>query len=74
MGGRARNLEPLCEDHHIGSHGIHVLPGPIWEPQRFWKDGLPVPAVRITAQQLNTNPAIPIGEMLQADDQPPGGI
>ncbi|OLE22081.1 MAG: hypothetical protein AUG44_25810 [Actinobacteria bacterium 13_1_20CM_3_71_11] len=31
------NLEPLCEVHHRTHFGIHVIPGPLWEPLRFRK-------------------------------------
>ncbi len=37
------NLEPLCATHHRTHLGVHVLPGPFWEPLRFRKAGtLPV--------------------------------
>jgi len=26
-----------CRLHHIGLRGIHLLPYPLWQPQRFWK-------------------------------------
>lgn len=33
------NLEPLCTTHHRTHLGVHVLPGPFWEPLRFRKAG-----------------------------------
>jgi hypothetical protein len=38
------NLLPLCKIHHTGILGVHVLPYPIWLPQKFWKAGLVAPA------------------------------
>ena len=38
------NLTPLCKLHHTGILGVHVLPYPVWEPQRFWKHELQPPA------------------------------
>lgn len=29
------NLEPLCAVHHRTHFGVHVIPGPLWEPLRF---------------------------------------
>jgi len=29
------NLEPLCEVHHRTHFGVHVIPGPLWEPLRY---------------------------------------
>jgi len=29
------NLEALCEVHHRTHFGIHVIPGPLWEPLRY---------------------------------------
>src|SRR5215467_526264 len=31
------NLEPLCEVHHRTHYGVHVIPGPLWEPLRYRK-------------------------------------
>jgi hypothetical protein len=31
------NLEALCEVHHRTHYGVHVLPGPLWEPLRYRK-------------------------------------
>lgn len=33
------NLEPLCVNHHRTHFGVHVLPGPLWEPLRYRKVG-----------------------------------
>lgn len=33
------NLEPLCAIHHRTHFGIHVIPGPLWEPMRYRKAG-----------------------------------
>lgn len=34
------NGRVLCKSHHVGKNeGIHNLPGPLWLPQRFAKDG-----------------------------------
>ncbi len=38
------NLLPLCRLHHIGIQGIHVLPYPVWLPQKFYRDGMAAPA------------------------------
>lgn len=38
------NLTPLCKLHHTGILGVHVLPYPVWLPQRFWRKDLAVPA------------------------------
>lgn len=45
------NLEVLCSAHHRTSYGVHVLPGPLWEPIRYRKAGLPPPAHFLTAAQ-----------------------
>ena len=34
------NLEVLSTIHHRTSLGVHVLPGPLWEPIRYRKAGL----------------------------------
>jgi hypothetical protein len=31
------NLEPLCSVHHRTHFGVHVIPGPLWEPLRYRK-------------------------------------
>ena len=38
------NLEVLCAGHHRTAYGIHVIPGPLWEPMRYRKAGLEPPA------------------------------
>jgi len=38
------NLEVLCSAHHRTAFGIHVIPGPLWEPMRYRKAGLQPPA------------------------------
>lgn len=38
------NLEVLCAAHHRTAYGIHVIPGPLWEPMRYRKAGLEPPA------------------------------
>ena len=49
-------LLPLCRLHHIGVLGTHVLPGPLWLPQKFWKMGMVAPAH--TVPQGSTNKRI----------------
>lgn len=34
------NLEVLCSAHHRTHYGIHVIPGPLWEPMRYRKAGV----------------------------------
>jgi len=34
------NLTPLCRIHHTGILGVHVLPAPLWQPQKYLKSGL----------------------------------
>lgn len=41
-------LLPLCKRHHTGYLGIHVLPYPLYLPQKFWREGLIAPARVIT--------------------------
>lgn len=36
---------PLCELHHRGVLGIHVLPEPAWRALQVWRDDLPPPAI-----------------------------
>lgn len=38
------NLEVLCVAHHRTAYGVHVIPGPLWEPMRYRKAGLEPPA------------------------------
>jgi hypothetical protein len=37
------NLTPLCKLHHTGHLGVHVLPAPVWNVLKIWKDDLPAP-------------------------------
>lgn len=45
------NLEPLCATHHRTHLGVHVLPGPFWEPLRYLRGGAQPPAEFIPARQ-----------------------
>jgi hypothetical protein len=45
------NLEVLCSVHHRTAFGIHVIPGPLWEPMRYRKAGLTPPAHFYSATQ-----------------------
>lgn len=45
------NLEPLCATHHRTHFGIHVLPGPLWEPLRYRRAGTPPSAEFQTAAE-----------------------
>ena len=45
------NLLPLCRLHHIGIQGVHVIPYPIWLPQKFWKAGMVAPAHQEVAEK-----------------------
>ena len=38
------NLEALCPVHHRTHLGVHVLPGPLWEPLRVWRADMAPPA------------------------------
>lgn len=38
------NLEVLCSAHHRTQLGIHVIPGPLWEPMRYRRAGVEPPA------------------------------
>jgi hypothetical protein len=38
------NLLPLCRYHHIGGGGIHSMPYPGWQVQRWLKDGIAAPS------------------------------
>jgi len=33
------NLEVLCAVHHRTHFGVHVIPGPLWEPLRYRRAG-----------------------------------
>jgi hypothetical protein len=45
------NLEVLCVMHHRTAFGIHVIPGPLWEPMRYRKAGIEPPAHFYSAGQ-----------------------
>jgi hypothetical protein len=45
------NLEPLCEVHHRTHFGIHVIPGPLWEPLRYRKYNAKPAAEFVTADE-----------------------
>lgn len=38
------NLEVLCVNHHRTHLGVHMLPGPLWEPMRYRKADVEPPA------------------------------
>jgi len=46
------NLEPLCAVHHRTHFGVHVIPGPLWEPLRYRRAGTPLPAQFVPAASL----------------------
>src|SRR5215471_3209918 len=48
------NLEPLCEVHHRTHYGIHVIPGPLWEPLRYRKANAKPSAEFVTADEVGT--------------------
>jgi hypothetical protein len=35
------NCEPLCVTHHRGLEAVHLLPEPVWNAVRVWRDDLP---------------------------------
>lgn len=45
------NLEVLCVNHHRTALGVHVLPGPLWNANRFRKAGVEPAARSYTAAQ-----------------------
>ena len=45
------NLEPLCEVHHRTHFGVHVIPGPLWEPLRYRKFNVKPPAEFVPAAE-----------------------
>jgi hypothetical protein len=51
------NLEVLCTNHHRSHLGVHVLPGPLWEPIRYRKAGLEPPARFLTEAQWQAREA-----------------
>jgi len=46
------NLEALCEVHHRTHYGVHVLPGPLWEPLRYRKANMKPSAEFVTAAEF----------------------
>lgn len=46
------NLEVLCAGHHRAHYGIHVLPGPLWEANRFHKTGTGPAAEFVAAKDV----------------------
>lgn len=46
------NLEPLCEVHHRTHYGVHVIPGPLWEPLRYRKANAKPAAEFVTAAEF----------------------
>lgn len=46
------NLEPLCATHHRTHYGVHVLPGPLWEPLRYRRAGSAPSAEFVPAREL----------------------
>jgi hypothetical protein len=47
------NLEPLCGVHHRTHFGVHVIPGPLWEPMRYRKAGSKPSAEFVPADELD---------------------
>lgn len=50
------NLEPLCAVHHRTHLGVHVLPGPLWEPLRYLAADAKPPAEFVAAKDLPEQP------------------
>jgi hypothetical protein len=46
------NLEALCEVHHRTHYGVHVIPGPLWEPLRYRKANAKPSAEFVTAAEF----------------------
>jgi hypothetical protein len=46
------NLEVLCAVHHRTYYGVHVIPGPLWEPLRYRKAGMLPAAEFVPAKDL----------------------
>jgi hypothetical protein len=46
------NLEALCEVHHRTHYGVHVIPGPLWEPLRYRKANAKPSAEFVTADEF----------------------
>ena len=51
------NLEPLCTVHHRTHFGVHVIPGPLWEPLRYRRKGAAPSAEFQTADEAMADPA-----------------
>ncbi len=49
------NLEPLCEVHHRTHYGVHVIPGPLWEPLRYRKAKARPSAEFVTAEEFEAS-------------------
>ncbi len=47
------NLEPLCEVHHRTHYGVHVIPGPLWEPLRYRKANAKPSAEFVTQEEFD---------------------
>jgi hypothetical protein len=47
------NLEPLCAVHHRTHFGVHVIPGPLWEPLRYRAADVKPAAEFIPADELD---------------------
>jgi hypothetical protein len=50
------NLEPLCVVHHRTHFGVHVIPGPLWEPLRYRRKGAKPSAEFLTADEAMADP------------------
>jgi hypothetical protein len=54
------NLEPLCEVHHRTHFGVHVIPGPLWEPLRYRKYNARPAAEFVTAEEAEKGVTVPV--------------
>lgn len=52
------NLEPLCAVHHRTHFGVHVIPGPLWEPLRYRKKGAKPAAEYQTADEAEVDATV----------------
>jgi hypothetical protein len=52
------NLEPLCEVHHRTHFGIHVIPGPLWEPLRYRRRNVAPPAEFVPAAEAGEDSTV----------------
>jgi hypothetical protein len=52
------NLEPLCEVHHRTHFGVHVIPGPLWEPLRYRKYNARPAAEFVTAAEAESGETV----------------